>query len=260
MRISPFTLSPNPAWMYLTPSTLASIESVRAMIDDGQGLAAIFGEPGMGKSSLLRYLHSEYADETKYRTGFLTRVDFSSPFAFTKRISDEFEIEPRRSLAVQNSVLEDFLLAEHEAGRTVVLFLDEGQSLDWELLEVIRNLLNFETNVRKLIQVVVAGQVELLERIRAKRNMKALASRIFSPVMIEPLDESETVDMVKFRCERARVPCPFSDEALRMIHAKGRGVPREILKLCAHAVRQFPELIQPSDIDAVLERGARAAV
>ena len=230
------------------------------MIEDGQGLAALFGDPGTGKSSLLRYLASEYADEALYTTGFLTRVDFNSPFAFTKRISEDFGIGPQRSLAAQNSALEDFLMNEHEAERNVILFLDEGHMLSFELLEVIRNLLNFETNERKLIQVVVAGQMELLERIRQKRTMRSFASRIFSPVLVEAMNVDETIAMVQFRCERARIECPFSDEALRAIYSRTKGVPREVLKVCAHAVKAFPEKFQPYDIDAVMQRASRVQV
>src|SRR3954447_320335 len=140
MAVSPFTLSPNPAWMYLTPATLKCIEEIRWMIEEKQGLACIFGEVGMGKSSLLRCIMAECADESLYRIGFLTRVDYNSPYALTKSICAEFDIPPQRSLAAQNSVLEEFLLTEDAAGRTVVVFMDEGQQLSFELLEVIRNL------------------------------------------------------------------------------------------------------------------------
>jgi general secretion pathway protein A len=257
MRISPFTLSPNPAWMYLTPSTLGSIETIRWMVEDRQGLAAIFGDAGYGKSTLLRLLLSEYADESLYTTTLLTRVDFSTAYAFAKKISADFGIEAKRSLAAQNDALEEFLIGEYQAGRTVIVFLDEGQRLNAELLEVIRGLLNFESDVHKLVQIVVAGQLDLLDRIKAKRN-KALASRIFSPVMIQQLSESEAGEMVQFRCSRARVPCPFTDEAITQIYRHVGGNPRAILWTCARAAKQFQDgKILPEHIDLTLERAPR---
>jgi general secretion pathway protein A len=258
MRITPFTLSPNPAWMYLTQSTLASIETIRWMIEDRQGLACVFGDAGSGKSTLLRLLLHEYADESLYTTTLLTRVDFTTPFAFVRKLCSDFGIEPKRSLALQNSAVEDFLLAEHNAGRTVIVFLDEGQQLNGDLLEVIRGLLNFETDLHKLIQIVVAGQLDLLDRIRQKRN-KALSSRIFSPVLIQSLSERETAEMIAFRCSRARVPLPFTDSALsRMYHAVG-GNPRAVLMLCARAAKQFPAPIDAERIEAMLERAVAVA-
>lgn len=258
MRISPFTLSPNPAWMYLTQSSLASIETIRWMVEDRQGLAAVFGDAGSGKSTLLRLLLSEYADESAYTTTLLTRVDFTTPYAFVRKISADFGIDPKRSLAAQNDALEDFLLAEYKAGRTVIVFLDEGQQLSGDLLEVLRGLLNFETDTHKLIQVVIAGQLDLLDRIRAKKN-KALASRIFSPVLIQPLSETETAEMVAFRCQRARVPLPFTDSALSRIYQHVGGNPRAILMLCARAAKQFQPPIDASRIDAMVDRAVAVA-
>lgn len=226
------------------------------MVEDRQGLAAIFGDAGYGKSTLLRLLLSEYADESLYTTTLLTRVDFSTPYAFARKLSSDFGIEPKRSLAAQNDALEEFLLAEYEAERTVIAFLDEGQRLTSELLEVIRALLNFETNVHKLIQIVIAGQLDLLDRIKAKRS-KALASRIFSPVMIQPLSESEAAEMILFRCSRARIPCPFSDAAIARIYEHVRGNPRAILMTCARAAKQFQGgTITPEHIDLSIERSA----
>jgi hypothetical protein len=37
--------------------------------------------------------------------------------------------------------------------------------------------------------------------------------------------------MLKFRAERARIPLPFSEEALEFIYQQSLGVPREVLKL-----------------------------
>lgn len=253
-KTNPFTLSPNPAWMYLTPSTLTSIEDVRWMIEDRQGLAAIFGDAGYGKSTLLRLLLSEYADEALYTTALLTRVDFSTPFAFAKKISADFDISPKPSLALQNAALEDFLLKEEDAGRTVIVFMDEGQLMGSELLEVIRGLLNFETDTHKLIQVVVAGQLDMLERIRAKKN-KALSSRIYSPILIQPLTETETLEMIQFRCTRARVSCPLTFDAMKRVYFHVGGNPRAILWACGRASKQFPGLmLDPAHIDAVIER------
>lgn len=238
MSVSPFTLSPNPAWLYLTESTLKSIEEIKWMIDEKQGLACIFGDVGLGKSSLLRYMLSEYADESRYGVAFLTRVDFNSPFAMTKQICAQFDIPAQRSLAAQNSALEEFLLEQDEAGKTVILAIDEGQQLSYELLEVIRNLLNFETEY-KLIQIIISGQNELRERIALKRA-RAFASRIFSPVTMRPLTAAETAAMIRFRCERVHIPCPFTDEAISLMHEHSGGVPRLILQACMRAVKQFP--------------------
>lgn len=231
------------------------------MVEEKQGLACIFGGNGTGKSSLLRYTMDEYADDAKYRTAFLTRVDdLSSPFALTKRLCAQFEIPDQRSLAAQNSRLEDYLLEQDEAGRTTVVCIDEGQDLSFDMLNVIRNLLNFETPEYKLIQVIVAGQMELRDKL-ARQRARAFTSRIFSPVIMQPLSSSETPEMIRFRCERVRVPCPFTDAAMVFIHESARGVPRDILQLCLRATKQFPHaMIDANHIATVIDRAAPARV
>ena len=259
MAITPFTLSPNPAWMYMTENTARNIEEIKWVIEDKQGLACIFGDIGIGKSSLLRYILNEYdSDESKYRLAYLTRVDCTSAFALTKQICSQFNLPSQRSLLAQNNVLEEFLLKEDEAGRTVIAFMDEGQQLSYELLEVIRNLLNFETLDHKLIQVVVAGQMELRDRILLKRA-RAFASRIFSPVVVQPLSANETREMIHFRCNRIRFKCPFTDNAIELIHSRSRGVPRSILITCARALKEFPNTpIDHGMIGAVISRAEAA--
>jgi general secretion pathway protein A len=244
--------------MYLTGSTLDSIEKIRFMVEERQGLAMILGDVGLGKSTVLRLLESEYADEEKYTTTLLTRADFTSPFAFAKKVSADFGIGPCRSLQSQHDELEKFLVQRYKSEKNVILFIDEGQQLSAELLEVIRALLNFETYYEKLIQIVIAGQLDLLDRVRAKRN-KALRSRIFAPCVLKPLDVHETSSMIDFRCERSGVANPFTADAVQRIYEASEGVPRSILLLCAHAIRKARAPIRAADIGLAIEQ-AQVAV
>jgi general secretion pathway protein A len=230
---SPFKGSPNPNLMYTTPALLGAIDKIRFMIGERQGLALILGDNGMGKSTVLRYLHAEYSAEG-YTTGLLNQTEFPSPYALLKAICAQFGVEPKRSQALQHQAFESWLIEEFKAGRTAILFIDEGQRLDAEQLEVIRALLNFETYEDKLLQIVMAGTLELRDRIMAKRN-KALRSRIFAPCMLNPMNELEIRGMIQFRCNRAGVENPFDDEGALRIYAMSGGVPRLALMICAHA-------------------------
>ncbi len=119
-----------------------------------------------------------------------------------------------------------------QEGKNVVVFVDEAQSLKPPLLELIRTMLNFETNDAKLIQIILAGQIELKEKL-LEPSQKALRSRVFAPSVLAPLTLGETRAMIGYRCELAEIAVPFSDDVMRDIYETTGGVPREILKVCA---------------------------
>jgi general secretion pathway protein A len=151
-----------------------------------------------------------------------------------KYITSDFEIEPRRSFVAQQDALQEFLLKSYSEGRNVILFIDEAQLLDNQQLELIRGFLNFETDEHKLIQIVLAGQLELREKLNTEKN-KALYSRISTYSMLDPLTPEETKAMVLHRCQYAGIASPFTDEAMETVYIKSKGIPRNILKLCALA-------------------------
>lgn len=230
---SPFKLSPNPNLMYLTPALQSALDKIRFMVSERQGLAVVLGDSGMGKSTILRYLLAEYSADG-YTVAFINNTEFPSPYAMLKEICLQFGIAGKRSQIDQHKELEQWLIEKFKEDRTVVLFIDEAQRLNAELLEVIRSLLNFETYDDKLLQIVMAGTLELRDRILAKKN-KALRSRIFSPCFITSMAPAETAEMVRFRCGRVGLRNPFSDQAGDRVYLHTRGVPRDVLALCYHA-------------------------
>ena len=238
MVMLPFTVSPNPNWLYLTPSLRSTLDLTRQMIEDQQGLGFILGDVGMGKSTVLRFLHAEYSSqEENFATTLVTLANYPSPFAFLRKICGDFGQPAKRSLAAQQEAFEPLLVEQYQAGRTVVVFIDEGQLMSDHVLEVLRGLLNFETHELKLIQLVVAAQMDLRDRLLMKRN-KAIKSRIFAPCHIRPLSSEETAGMITFRCQRAGVPNPFDMRGMERVYDLTRGVPRAIVIICAHAYRR----------------------
>ena len=233
--ITPFSVSPNPAALYLTPSLRSALHKVRYTIDNRQGLTCLLGDAGMGKSSLMRLLHLEYEGrEDEVTVAFLTDPDFHTPNAFVRSICQAFDVPMRRSLQAQKTQFKDFIMEQAQAGKNVVLLLDESQGMDSETMEILRSFLNFESNTAKLLQIVMAGQLELRERLKMPRN-KALKSRIVMYSLLSPLTPSEAKGMLEHRCLRSEIPLPFSDEVIDLIYATTGGVPRDILRICGYA-------------------------
>jgi general secretion pathway protein A len=250
---TPFSISPNPNSLYITPSLRAVLVKAKFTIDKRQGLTcAALGDVGLGKSTVLRFLYGEYAAREHVVATLIPTPKFPSIFAMLKYICGDFGIEPRRSFIAQQDVLQEWLLATYESGKNAVLFIDEAQLLDNQQLELIRGLLNYETHEHKLIQIALAGQLELREKLNTEKN-KALYSRISTYSVLDPLTLDETVAMIEHRCKYAGIPNPFTKEAMERVYVNSKGIPRGILKLCALAYEMMQmagsQMIQADMID-----------
>jgi general secretion pathway protein A len=234
MRVPVFTASPDPTCMYQTPSLMESGAKIRRAIALKQGLCCIFGSVGFGKSSLLRYIASVYDHSPDYRVAVIAEQTNGPQFAFLKAISKEFDIPPQRSASAQMDAIEAFLMQQHTEGKTVIVMVDEAQLLRLETLECIRSLLNYETNTEKLCQVVLAGQLELRDRLLTRRY-KAFKSRIVAPVVLEYFTPEETLSMIAYRHEYWRVQNRFTAEACARVQEISAGVPRDIVLVCGYA-------------------------
>lgn len=250
---TPFSISPNPNSLYITPSLRAVLVKARFTIDKRQGLTcAALGDVGLGKSTVLRFLYGEYAARENVIATLIPTPKFPSIFAMLKYICGDFGIEPRRSFIAQQDSLQEWLLATYESGKNAVLFIDEAQLLDNQQLELIRGLLNYETNEHKLIQIALAGQLELREKLNTEKN-KALYSRISTYSVLDPLTLEETVAMIEHRCKYVGIRNPFSKDAMERVYVNSKGIPRGILKLCALAYEMMEmegsQVIAPDMID-----------
>ena len=235
LRTQPFSISPDPELLYLTPALKSTLFKVQHVVDNRQGLTAIMGDVGTGKSSVLRRLWADYVErDSEFATAIVPSPNFPSDFAMLKAICSDFGLPPKRSMVSQENELRGFLIELDGAGKTCVLFVDEAQRLKGPHLELIRTLLNFETNKYKLIQIVLAAQLELRVKLMDSTK-KALRSRIFLPSLLDPLSLPETREMIAFRCDKAEINNPFTDETVEIIYNRTGGVPREVLKVCGFA-------------------------
>ncbi len=141
---------------------------------------------------------------------------------------------PQRSAVAQMDALEEFLVQQYQEGKTVIVMIDEAQLLRLESMECIRSLLNYETNTEKLCQVVLAGQLELRDRMMTRRY-KAFRSRIVAPVVLKLFTAEETEAMILFRHEYWQVRNRFTKEAVASVQEITQGVPRDIVLICGYA-------------------------
>lgn len=242
---NPFSLSPNPRYFYLTALHRASVAKTNYVIDNCQGLATIMADVGHGKTTVLRYIYEQLRDRQDVRPHLLTHPQYPSEMQFLKAICLEFGLTNKRSKLEQLGELNEYLLKQHCMGYHVVLAIDEAQLLVGPQFELLRQLLNFETNNTKLITIILSGQPELRNKLRLKRS---LSSRIAVNSTLDSLSPEDTRQMIHFRLHVSGYPeSTFPNEVCKDVYQLTKGIPREIVKLCGIAF----ELAKMNKLDTV---------
>lgn len=254
----PFSTVPSPRYFFLTPVHATALEKTAYVVGAKKGLAAVFGDTGTGKSSLARLLHQKFLDAGFVST-LLTNPNYPTSYSFLRTIAQEFSTSKTdKSFKGMLDIFKAFLLEEGLAnGKTVVLIIDEAQTLAPRALELLRQLVNFETNDAKLLQLVLFAQEELRNTLALPR-LKNFRSRIVMASTLESLSLDELRSMLKFRWEVATGggTLPFSDEAIRTIYRLSDGMPREANILADNALLLALYKQQPEISEGIIEEVA----
>jgi general secretion pathway protein A len=234
----PFSTSPDPEFFYHSDSHHTALKRLEISIRLRRGLSLILGDVGTGKTTLSRTLLQAFKDEHDFIFHMILDPGYKSEFQFLLSLVKMFDITPAfKSTMDFKEALEKYLFQKGvEENKTIVLLIDEGQKINPENLEVLRTLLNYETNEYKLLQLIIMAQVELLPRIKRIRNF---IDRVSLKYTINPLDETETKEMIQFRLKQAGhngQNSLFTDEAIKSIYQFTQGYPRRIAKVSHDAL------------------------
>ena len=232
----PFDVTPDPAYLYLSPMHREALSSLSQGIENLRGFMALIAEPGMGKTTLLNRLMEELHETA--RTVFLFQTQCNSRELLRYLLSELGVESESMDVVSMHRALNDILFQEMLNGRRFVLIIDEAQNLDASTLETIRLLSDFETSHAKLIQIVLAGQPQLIETL-LRPNLSQLRQRIAILTNLEPLCASETSQYIEHRLRAAGSPngAIFTPEAVALIAERSQGIPRSINNLCFNALQ-----------------------
>ncbi len=235
-REKPFTITPNPQFIFLSKNHKEAFAHLLYGIDNHAGFIELTGEVGTGKTTVLRTLLNQL-DSDNYRTALIFNPSLSA-LELLRNINHEYGISSEDELSSRLlDTLNRFLLRENAEGRTVVLVIDEAQNLEPQVLEQIRLISNLETERDKLIQIVLVGQPELREKLR-RTELRQLSQRIMVRYHLCPMDYDDTAEYVAHRLEVAagRQLDIFTPGALKEIYRFSGGLPRLINVVCDRAL------------------------
>lgn len=240
LKKEPFSTSPDPAFFYRSSSHSAALQRLEIMLRLKRGLGLILGDVGIGKTTMSRALVQAFANEHDYIFHIILDPSYKSEFQFLSSLVKMFGINPssRSTLDYRDEIQKYLFKKGVDEHKTVVLLIDEGQKLATPFFEILRTVLNYETNEYKLLQLVIVSQMELLPRIKRIKNFY---DRIGLKYIINPLDEKETKEMMFFRLKAAGLDDPkrlFNEGAIKLIFGYSEGYPRKTLMVC-HDTLEF---------------------
>src|SRR5580704_16491540 len=225
LREQPFGVTPDPRFLYLSPTHREALASMYYGIDAERGFIALIAKPGMGKTNLLFQLLQQF--RAKARTAFVFQTQCTSR-EFMRFLLLELgcEVSVEMDLVTMHELFNRCLLQEAQAGRRFIVVVDEAQNLDPSVLETIRLLSDFETPQAKLLQIVLSGQPELADKL-ARPSLRQLRQRISLLSTLAPMPPEEVSRYMSHRLRiagRSEDPL-FTPSAARMISELSEGIP-----------------------------------
>ena len=228
---NPFMLAPNPAYLFLGKSHEEALAHLIYAVSEGEGFISLIGKRGVGKTTVCQAFIDRREENTEVAYIFKPEV---SPEELLKTINTEFGVSADTNDSKDLiDTLNSFLMQKKVEGRKVLLFIDDAQNLNADVLEQIRLLSNLETTREKLLQIVLVGEPELADML-GSRALRQIGQRVSVSYFIEPLTYEETCAYIYHRMSIASLgnQIHFASSALKRIYKFSSGIPRMINIAC----------------------------
>ena len=254
---NPFGMTPDPQCYFQSESHKEAYAGLTYGIAERRGLMTLVGEVGTGKTTLLNAIIDSLDRSTVIILVRHTTVDreellriilynlyasHGSRQMNNRRRRDGSSLTDSRVSGLSRIELINefyaFVSGEFMADQPPpLLIIDEAQNLSVDVLEEVRLLTNLEDPKSKMLQVILAGQPELEEKLM-RTDLRQLRQRIAVSARLEPLSPADTGAYIAFRLEHAGCNAPdlFRKAAVDAIWAASKGSPRTINVLCDHCL------------------------
>ncbi len=247
LKREPFSLSPDPTMLYMTCQHRECIAGLVYSVLSGKGLIVLSGDVGSGKTTALAKLGQLLPPTIRAATVFHTTLNSDD---FLELLLLEFGLDERITGKAQRLTrLRDFLISQREAGITPALIVDEAHKLSIDVLEELRLLSNLEHANRRLLTIVLAGQLELSDVLR-RDDMRQLKQRVAVRLSIKAMQAEDVRPYIQHRwlCAGASGTQPFTNDAIESVIRFSGCIPRLVNSICDNAL-----LLAFADISRAVE-------
>ncbi len=235
--MEPFSNSPDPGLFYNSAQHLEALQKLEISIRLKRGLNIITGDIGTGKTTISRQLIQKISKDDSIKFYLVLDPGFNSTISFLKYLLHLFEPEKEYDSNDENILKE--IIKEHlftygvDKNINIVIIIDEGQKLSLPCIEILRELLNFETNDQKLLQIIIFAQKEFNQSLEQIVNFQ---DRINFYYQLNPLNFRESKNLINFRLEKCfikgKTSTLFTPLGYFLIYIATKGFPRKIVTLC----------------------------
>jgi len=231
LKESPFSIAPNPQYLYMSDRHREALAHLLYGIQGDGAFILLSGEVGTGKTTICRCLLEQIPSQVD--TAFILNPKLTAGELLAAACDDlKIQYPKDATIKVLTDCMNAYLLEAHAKDRRTVLIIDEAQNLSTEVLEQLRLLTNLETNQRKLLQIILLGQPELLSLL-AKPELRQLSQRITARFHLDALNREEISAYIKHRLTIAGAKGSFfSKPAIDRIYKISQGIPRIINLIC----------------------------
>lgn len=237
----PFSNSPDPDFFFNSYQHHGCLQKLELALRLKRGLNVVIGDIGTGKTTLCRQLIRNLSAEPDFETHLVLDPSFDTSMDFLRNIAGFICNRPPgdgvQEIEIKEQIKRYLFLKGVDQNKTIVLIIDEGQKISDACLEILRELLNYETNTHKLLQIVIFAQMEFQTLLRERANF---SDRINLLHYLAPLNFSDTRQFIYHRLKLSSTAVKpkaiFTLPALWMIYRASRGYPRKIINICHQSV------------------------
>jgi general secretion pathway protein A len=229
-----YYLQPNPRYFFNAPQ----YRYAKAIMNDGivtkSAHLYLTGPVGSGKTTLLRVVETDLKSDPNNLVFFTFAPRYiRSANSFLRRLCKEMDIKTERSYVDTLENFEDQIGKWGQAGQTPILLIDEAHKLTAPAFDFLHHVMNFVTDKRLLIVIVLAGQEELAPKIKRRKELRSRMQAL----SLSSLTKEDAQELVRWRWQVAAIDnkandLPFDQQALELVYRQSKGLPRDICTLC----------------------------